>query len=158
MIRRATIVAVGRLRGWAAEGCEDYLRRLRRYFPVEVIEVAEADMNRLGRGEALREEAGRLLRRLPADAHVVALDRKTGRRYGSEELARRRLEPLAVSGRGHVAFVIGGPLGLAPEVLERADERWSFGEITLPHALARVVLLEQLYRAVKILRGERYHW
>ncbi|BBL79144.1 ribosomal RNA large subunit methyltransferase H [Rubrobacter xylanophilus] len=158
MIRRTTIVAVGRLRGWAAEGCEDYLRRLRRYFPVEIVEVPEADMNRLGREEALREEAGRLLRRLPGDAHVVALDRESGNPYTSEELARRRLEPLAVSGRGHVAFVIGGPLGLSPEVLRRADERWSFGPVTLPHALARVVLLEQLYRAVKISRGEKYHW
>lgn len=54
--------------------------------------------------------------------------------------------------------VIGGALGLAPELLRRADERWSFGPVTLPHALARVVLLEQLYRAVKISRGEKYHW
>ncbi|QYJ14931.1 Ribosomal RNA large subunit methyltransferase H [Rubrobacter xylanophilus DSM 9941] len=158
MIRRATIVAVGRLRGWAAEGCEDYLRRLRRYFPVEIIEVPEADMNRLGRREVLAVEAERLLRRLPEGAHVVALDRESGRPYTSEELARRRLEPLAASGRGHVAFVIGGALGLAPELLRRADERWSFGPVTLPHALARVVLLEQLYRAVKISRGEKYHW
>lgn len=158
MIRRATIVAVGRLKGWAAEGCEDYLRRLRRYFPVEVVEVAEADINRLGREEALAAEAERILRRLPEGAHVVALDRESGSGYTSEELARRRLEPLALSGRSHVAFVIGGPLGLAPEVLQRADERWSFGPVTLPHALARVVLLEQLYRAVKISRGEKYHW
>jgi 23S rRNA (pseudouridine1915-N3)-methyltransferase len=57
-----------------------------------------------------------------------------------------------------VSFVLGGPLGLSPKVLSRADERFSFGRITLPHALARVVLLEQLYRAVKIERREKYHW
>ena len=57
-----------------------------------------------------------------------------------------------------MTVVLGGPLGLSPQVLDRADEVWSFGEITLPHALARVVLMEQLYRAVKIDRGEKYHW
>jgi 23S rRNA (pseudouridine1915-N3)-methyltransferase len=65
---------------------------------------------------------------------------------------------LGVSGRSDLAVVIGGPLGLSRAVLSRADEAWSFGEITLPHALARVVFLEQLYRAVKIERGEKYHW
>ena len=158
MIRRATIVAVGRLKGWAADGCDDYLHRLRRFFPVEVVEVPEEDINRRSREEVLAAEAARLTRRLPPGAHVVALDRESGKQHASEALARRRLEPLAVAGRGHVAFVLGGPLGLAPEVLDRADEAWSFGAITLPHALARVVLLEQLYRAVKIQRGEKYHW
>jgi 23S rRNA (pseudouridine1915-N3)-methyltransferase len=158
VIRRATIVAVGKLRGWAAEGCEDYLKRLRRYFPVEVIEVAEEDMNRRNRQEVLSAEAGRLLKRIPDDAHVVLLDREQGKQYPSEALSRRRLAPLALEGRSHVAFVLGGALGVAPEVAERGDETWSLGSITLPHALARVVLLEQLYRAVKIDRGEKYHW
>ena len=157
MIRRATIVAVGRLKGWAAEGCDDYLERLRRYFPVEVVEVPEEDMNRRSPEEVLTAEGERLLKRLPAGAHVVALDREKGKPLSSEELARK-LSSLGVSGRSHVVFVLGGPLGLSPEVLGRADERLSFGPITLPHALARVVLLEQLYRAVKIGRGEKYHW
>lgn len=158
MIRRATIIAVGKLKGWADEGCEDYLKRLRRYFPVEVIEVAEADMNRLSPQEVLDAEAERLSKRIPAGTHVIALDREDGKQYPSEALARRRLGPLAQAGRSHIAFVIGGPLGLAPRMLDMADEAWSFGEMTLPHALARVLLLEQLYRAVKIHRGEKYHW
>ena len=157
MIRRATIVAVGRLRGWAAEGCEDYLARLRRYFPVEVVEVPEEDMNRRSAEEALAAEGDRVLKRIPAGAHTVALDRERGKQLSSEELVRK-ISSLGVSGRSHVAFVLGGPLGLSPEVLERANERLSFGPVTLPHALARVVLLEQLYRAVKIGRGEKYHW
>jgi 23S rRNA (pseudouridine1915-N3)-methyltransferase len=157
VIRRATIVAVGRLRGWMAEGCDDYLTRLRRYFPVEVVEVPEEDMNRRTAEEVLAAEAQRLLKRLPDRAHVVALDRERGKSLSSEDLARK-LDSLGGSGRSHVAFVLGGPLGLSPGVLDGADERLSLGPITLPHALARVVLLEQLYRAAKIARGEKYHW
>jgi 23S rRNA (pseudouridine1915-N3)-methyltransferase len=157
VIRRATILAVGRLKGWTAEGCDDYLTRLRRYFPVEVVEVPEEDMNRRSPEEVLAAEGDRLLKRLPAGAHVVALDRERGKQLSSEDLARK-LSSLGISGRSHVAFVLGGALGLSPGVLDHADERLSFGPITLPHALARVVLLEQLYRAVKIERRERYHW
>jgi 23S rRNA (pseudouridine1915-N3)-methyltransferase len=157
VIRRATVVAVGRLKGWAAEGCEDYLGRLRRYFPVEVAEIPEEDMNRRLASDVLATEGERLLKRIPAGSHVMALDREKGEPLSSEDLARR-LASLGVSGRSHVAFVLGGPLGLSPRVLSWSDERLSFGRITLPHALARVVLLEQLYRAVKIERGEKYHW
>jgi 23S rRNA (pseudouridine1915-N3)-methyltransferase len=157
VLRRATVVAVGSLKGWADEGCRDYLKRLRRYFPVEIVEVPEEDLNRRKPEEVLAAEAARLLKRVPAGAYVVALDRKDGEPLSSEKLARR-LESLGLSGKSHVAFVLGGPLGLAPEALARADALVSFGSITLPHALARVVLLEQLYRAAKINRGERYHW
>ena len=157
MIRRATIVAVGKLRGWADDGSRDYLKRLQRYFSVEVMEVAEGDMNRRSPEEVLSAEASRLLKRIPSGAYVIALDREKGKVLTSEDLARR-LDALGVSGRSHVAFLIGGPLGLSPELLGEADEVLSFGRMTLPHALARVVLLEQLYRAAKIERGEKYHW
>jgi 23S rRNA (pseudouridine1915-N3)-methyltransferase len=157
VIRRATIVAVGKLRGWAADGSDAYLKRLRRYFPVEVVEVAEEDMNRRPPEEVLSAEASRLLKRIPSGAYVIALDREKGKALTSEDLARR-LDALGVSGRSHVAFLIGGALGLSPELLGEADEVLSFGRMTLPHALARVVLLEQLYRAAKIERGEKYHW
>lgn len=143
MIRRATIVAVGKLRGWPAEGCEDYLNRLRRYFPVEVVEVSS--------------EAWRISKRVPAGAYLVALDRERGEQLSSEELSVK-LSGLGASGHSHVAFLVGGPLGLSTDILNRADARISLGPVTLPHALARVVLLEQLYRAVKIDRGEKYHW
>ena len=157
MIRRCTILAVGRLRGWAAEGCEDYAKRLGRHFPVEMIEVAEEDMNRRSREEVLLAEGERILKRLPTEAYVISLDREKGEQHPSEGLAKR-LEDLGLSGHSNVAFVIGGPLGLSPGVLRRSNELWSFGSITLPHALARVVLLEQLYRAAKIHRNEKYHW
>jgi 23S rRNA (pseudouridine1915-N3)-methyltransferase len=114
-------------------------------------------MNRRPANEVLATEGERLLKRIPAGAYVIALDREKGRQLSSEEFARK-LGSLGVSGRSHVAFVLGGPLGLSQELLEKADERLSLGNITLPHALARVVLLEQIYRAVKIERGEKYHW
>jgi len=157
VIRRATIVAVGSLRGWAADGADDYLKRLRRFFPVEVVEVPEEDLNRRSPEEVLAAEARKILKRIPSGAYVVALDRERGELISSEKLARR-LNSLGISGRSHVAFILGGPLGLSPEVLKRADALVSFGPVTLPHALARVVLLEQLYRAAKIHRGEKYHW
>jgi 23S rRNA (pseudouridine1915-N3)-methyltransferase len=157
VIRRATIVAVGSLRGWAADGADDYLKRLRRFFPVEVVEVPEEDLNRRSPEEVLAAEARKILKRIPSGAYVVALDRERGEPVSSEKLARR-LNSLGLSRRSHVAFILGGPLGLSPEVLKRADALVSFGPVTLPHALARVVLLEQLYRAVKINRGEKYHW
>ena len=157
MIRRATIVAVGSLKGWAADGAGDYLKRLRRFFPVEVVEVPEEDLNRRSPEEVLAAEARKILKRIPSGAYLVALDRERGEPVSSEKLARR-LNSLGLSGRSHVAFVLGGPLGLSPEVLKRADALVSLGPVTLPHALARVVLLEQLYRAAKINRGEKYHW
>ncbi len=157
MIRRATVVAVGSVKGWPDEGCRDYLKRLRRYFPVEVIEVPEEDLNRRAPEEVLSVEATRLIKRIPAGAYVIALDREKGEPLSSEKLARR-LSSLGLSGRSHIAFILGGPLGLSSDMLVKADARVSFGPVTLPHALARVVLLEQIYRAAKINRGERYHW
>jgi 23S rRNA (pseudouridine1915-N3)-methyltransferase len=157
VIRRATILAVGSVNGWAADGANDYLKRLRRFFPVEVVEVPEEDLNRHPLDKVLAVEGAKLLRRVPAGAYVIALDREKGELFASERLAQR-LNSLGVSGHSHLAFVLGGPLGLSPEVLARADAVASFGPTTLPHALARVVLLEQLYRAAKINRGEKYHW
>ena len=145
------------MKGWAADGAGDYLKRLRRFFPVEVVEVPEEDLNRRSPEEVLSAEARKIFKRIPSGAYVVTLDRERGEPVSSEKLARR-LNSLGISGRSHVAFILGGPLGLSQEVLKRADALVSFGPVTLPHALARVVLLEQLYRAAKMNRGEKYHW
>jgi 23S rRNA (pseudouridine1915-N3)-methyltransferase len=157
VIRRCTLVCVGKPKGWAAEASKDYADRLRRYFPVDIVEVAEVDMNRRSHNEVLSSEGENILRRLPNEAYVISLDREKGKQHPSERLALE-LEDLGATGRSHVAFVIGGPLGLSPHVLQRSNALWSFGTITLPHALARIVLLEQLYRAAKIHRNEKYHW
>ncbi len=147
------VLAVGRLRPALREVADDYLRRLRRYAGVREIEVREA--SRAPTVPAQREEeAARLAARLPAGGRLVALARE-GRSWSSAELARRTDE-WRLAARP-VALVIGGSRGLAPGLLGRAEVRWSLGPLTLPHELARVVVLEQLYRAFTILRGEPYH-
>ena len=104
----------------------------------------------------LEVEARRLLDALVPGAYVVALDRR-GRTLTSEDVAEW-LDRRMVGGDSRLVFVIGGPLGLAPTVLERARERWSLSHLTFPHQMVPVILLEQLYRAFRILRGEPYHY
>ena len=118
MIRRCTIVCVGKPKGWAAEASEDYAKRLRRYFPVDTIEVPEEDINRRSREDVLSKEGDRILKRLPAEAYVISLDREKGKQLPSEKLAEK-LEDLGVSGRSHVAFAIGGPPGPFPRSIAK---------------------------------------
>jgi 23S rRNA (pseudouridine1915-N3)-methyltransferase len=147
------VLAVGRLRAAYREACDDYLRRLARYVRVEEAEVREA--SRAPTVEAQRtEEAERLRARLPGGGTVVALARE-GSLWTSEELARR-MDGWRVAARP-LAFVLGGSHGLSLGLLDSASARWSLGPLTLPHELARVVVVEQLYRAFTILRGEPYH-
>lgn len=152
---RLRIVAVGRLkeRHWR-EAAEEYLKRLGPYARVEVVEVADRDVTG-DEARALEAEAADVLRMIPVGSTVTVLE-IAGRARSSEEFARW-LESLGSSGRPDVTFVIGGAAGLHPDVLARADERFSLGLLTLPHQLVRVVLLEQLYRAFRIIRGEPYH-
>ena len=147
------VLAVGRLRAAYREACDDYLRRLARYARVEEAEVREA--SRAPTVEAQREEeADRLRARIPGGGTVVALARD-GSPWTSQELARR-MDGWRVAARP-LAFVLGGSHGLSPGILASATVRWSLGPLTLPHELARVVAVEQLYRAFTILRGEPYH-
>jgi len=147
------VLAVGRLRAVYREACDDYLRRLARYARVEEAEVREA--SRAPTVEAQRAaEAERLRARLPGGGTVVALARD-GSSWTSEELARR-MDGWRVAARP-LAVVLGGSQGLSRGFLASATVRWSLGPLTLPHELARVVVVEQLYRAYTILRGEPYH-
>jgi 23S rRNA (pseudouridine1915-N3)-methyltransferase len=152
---KITLIAVGRLkeRFWR-EAADEYIKRLGLYSTLRVIEIADRDSGR-NAVHALAEEGADVLRALPSGAHVVALE-IAGKERSSEEFSAH-LDELGLSGRSSVAFVIGGSVGLAAGVLARADERMSLGPMTLPHNLARVVLLEQLYRAFRISRGEPYH-
>ena len=154
---RITVVAVGKLkeRFWA-DACAEYLKRLKAYARVTVTEVADVDLGRAGGVAAARAKEGEaILAALPETAHVVLMAIE-GKQRSSEGLSRR-LDELALSGRSDIAFVIGGSDGVSRAVYDRADETLSFGPVTLPHNLARVVLLEQVYRAFKISRGEPYH-
>jgi 23S rRNA (pseudouridine1915-N3)-methyltransferase len=136
---KVTIVAVGKVKEPFAEADAHYRKLLRRHQPVDVIEVRD-EVNIEGR--------------IPTRSHVIALDRR-GRSLGSKDwaswLSERRIDAQ------DLCFLIGGPEGLSAHTLSLADERLSFGPQTMAHQLARVVLLEQLFRATKILAGEKYH-
>jgi 23S rRNA (pseudouridine1915-N3)-methyltransferase len=119
-----------------------------------MVEIDDRDSGR-DPARALAEEGADILQAVCDGTHVIALD-VAGKQRSSEQFAER-LADLALHGDSSIAFVIGGSVGLSAEVLARADERLSLGAITLPHNLARVVLLEQVYRAFKINRGEPYH-
>jgi 23S rRNA (pseudouridine1915-N3)-methyltransferase len=151
---RLRILAVGRDRsGLFAPAVEEYLTRLGRTLKVELVELPEA-RKYAGTPRASEEEGATILGRLDARERLVALDER-GDQPTSAELARR-LAGWQARGQD-LALVIGGADGLAPAVLERAAERLALSRLTLPHRLARVVLVEQLYRAVTILKGEPYH-
>jgi len=152
---RLTIIAVGRLkeRYWR-EAADEYLKRLGPYATVRAVEIDDRDSGR-DADRALADEGADILRAIPEGAHVITLE-IGGKQRSSEQFAAR-LSELALDGRSSVAFVVGGSVGLSADVLKRADERMSFGAMTLPHNMARVVLLEQIYRAFRINRGEPYH-
>jgi 23S rRNA (pseudouridine1915-N3)-methyltransferase len=147
-----TVLAVGKLRPFYREACDEYGKRLKRYLPFHEVEIRE------GRGttvaETERNEGKRMVEKVPDRAVVVALTRE-GAPWSSTELATR-LEQWNQANRPLV-FVIGGSTGLGRGILDRAEKQWSLGPLTMPHELARVVVLEQLYRAFTILRGEPYH-
>lgn len=154
---KITVVAVGKLKEkfWVA-ACDEYLKRLRPYAKVTVAEIPDVDPARAGGVEtALEREGAGILAAVPEGAHVILMDIE-GKQRSSVDFSRH-LDDLALRGASELAFVIGGSDGVSDAVRARADETFSFGPITLPHNLARVVLLEQLYRAFKISRGEPYH-
>lgn len=155
-----TIVSVGKLKEkfWR-EACDEYLKRLQPYAKTAVREVADIDPAKAGGEAAAVEREGAAicaaLDTLGTQTHMVllAID---GKERSSEDLSAR-LDELMLRGTSDFAFVIGGSCGTSAAVRARADETLSFGPITLPHNLARVVLLEQLYRTQKISHSEPYH-
>ena len=151
---RVRLLAVGRDRsGLYAPAVDEYVSRLARILKFELVELPEAKRH-AGTPQARDEEAATILARLEPRERVVALDER-GEEPTSVELARR-VERWMTRGQD-VALIIGGSDGLAPAVLDRAQERLALSKMTLAHRLARLVLVEQLYRAMTILRGEPYH-
>jgi 23S rRNA (pseudouridine1915-N3)-methyltransferase len=150
-----TVAAVGKLRTphWRAAQT-DYVERVRRYTRLELVEIRDRVGGTLSDEAAMAQEGEDLLSVVAGVPWTIALDAR-GKRAGSVRFARYLHDRIEVY--RDVAFVIGGPVGLAPKVLEACDDRLSLSLMTLPHELARVVLLEQLYRAMTILGGEQYH-
>jgi len=155
------IVAVGRLREkYWQEAAADFARRLRPYTRLETVEVPEAHIKEAAspaeEKKAMQEEARVILDKLKRHSGpIIALDRK-GKTLDSPGLAAG-IHKMLLEGKTQVAFVIGGPLGLAAEVIERADLLLSFSMMTFPHQMMRVILLEQIYRSFRIMHGEPYH-
>jgi len=153
-------ISVGKLKEkYLKSGIEEYTKRLGSYTKITEIEVAdekapeqlsEADMEIVK-----KKEAERILAKISPDAYVIALA-IDGKMKTSEQLAKD-IQSLMTYGRSKIVFVIGGSLGLHDEVLKRADEKLSFSKMTFPHQLMRLILVEQVYRAFRIMKGEPYH-
>ena len=157
---KITVLAVGKIKEKYFTGAvEEYAKRLSRFCRLELVEVAdEKTPDGAGRAQELQiriKEGERILQKLPGSSFVVALA-IDGRMLDSVELSRQ-MERWNVNGISHITFVIGGSLGLSPQVLERADMKLSFSKMTFPHQLMRVILLEQVYRSYMILIGAPYH-
>ncbi len=157
---KITILAVGRIKEkYFTAAVEEYSKRLNRYCHLEIIEVADEktpDKAGMREKELIRQREGERLRRyIREGAYVIALA-IDGKQTSSEGFAEK-LHRLGVQGESHIIFLIGGSIGLEPGLLADASERLSFSEMTFPHQLMRVILLEQIYRAYRIIHGEPYH-
>lgn len=142
------ILCVGKLKEkYWEDAVKEYQKRLTNYCSLEIEEIKE------GRDEA--EEGKNILAKIKPGSFVIALDIK-GNDYSSEELASY-IEDLGIYGKSQLTMIIGGSTGLSKEVLGAADHRLSFSKLTYPHQMMRVILLEQLYRSFKIIRGQVYH-
>jgi 23S rRNA (pseudouridine1915-N3)-methyltransferase len=153
---KCRLIAAGtRLPGWVAEGFREYEKRLRAPLELELIEIPLAARRAGEAAEPARlREGARMLSMLDKKDHVVALE-VSGASRSTEQLAVWLGEKLRAA--RPLAFLIGGPDGLATECRERADESWSLSPLTLPHALVRVLVAEQLYRAMSLMAGHPYH-
>lgn len=155
-----TVLCVGKLKEkYWTDAVAEYSKRLSSYCTLKIDEVKEArlpDNAGPAEEEAVKETEGReILRRIDKDAYVISLEIK-GKELSSEQLAAH-IDRLGIEGRSNVVLIIGGSLGLSPVVSARADMKLSFSPMTFPHQMMRVILLEQIYRAFKINRGEKYH-
>ncbi|WP_312125062.1 23S rRNA (pseudouridine(1915)-N(3))-methyltransferase RlmH [Lysinibacillus boronitolerans] len=155
-----TIVSVGKLKEkYLKMGIDEYVKRLSGYAKMDLVEVPdEKAPEQLSEAEmdiVKKKEGERILAKISPDAYVIALA-INGKMKTSEQMAAD-IESLMTYGKSKIAFVIGGSLGLHEDVLKRADEQQSFGKMTLPHQLMKLVLVEQIYRSFRIMKGEPYH-
>jgi 23S rRNA (pseudouridine1915-N3)-methyltransferase len=155
-----SIITVGKLKEkYLKQGIDEYLKRLTAYAKVEIIEVPDEKapeiLSETEMEQVKDKEGERILAKIHPDTHVIALAIQ-GKMKTSEELADT-IDKLGTYGKSKIAFVIGGSLGLSKAVMDRSNESLSFSKMTFPHQLMRLVLVEQVYRAFRINRGEPYH-
>lgn len=154
------IITVGKLKEkYLKQGIDEFVKRMSGYAKLEIIEVADEkapeELSAAEMEQVKQKEGERILSKISQDTHVIALA-INGKMKSSEELADD-LDKLATYGKSKIAFVIGGSLGLSDEVLKRSNEKLSFSKMTFPHQMMRLILVEQIYRAFRINRGEPYH-
>lgn len=154
------IITVGKLKEkYLKDGIAEYLKRLQRYATVEIVEVAdEQTPDGASEAEELQikaKEGQRIQKYIKDDTYLIALAIE-GTMFTSEQLAEK-IEQLGLAGKSHITLVIGGSLGLDAGILKRADLLLSFSKLTFPHQLMRLILVEQLYRSYRIIKGEPYH-
>ncbi|NSP33640.1 23S rRNA (pseudouridine(1915)-N(3))-methyltransferase RlmH [Enterococcus faecalis] len=154
------LVTVGKLKEkYLIQGINEYLKRLNSYAKMEIIEVPdEKAPEKLSDAEMLQvkeKEGQRILGKINDNEYVFVLA-INGKQLSSEEFSKE-IEQLGISGKSNLTFVIGGSLGLSDSVLQRSNQQISFGRFTYPHQLMRLVLVEQIYRGFRIMKGEPYH-
>ena len=159
-IMKITILCVGKVKEkFYRDAIDEFSKRLSRYCKLEIIEVSDEKTDEQASENEIRlvkeKEGERLFKNIKDDAYVVTLC-IDGKQLDSEELSEK-IEKLGIQGTSHIYFVIGGSLGLADEVIKRADYKLSFSKMTFPHQLMRVILLEQIYRSYRIMNNEPYH-
>lgn len=157
---KIAIIAVGKLKEkYLKQGIEEYLKRLSTYAKVDITEVADEkapeNMSEAEMQEVKRKEGERILGKIGQDTYVITLE-INGKILTSEQLAAK-MDELATYGKSKIAFVIGGSLGISEAVQKRSDLALSFSKLTFPHQMMRLILLEQVYRGFRIMRGEPYH-
>lgn len=154
------IIAVGKVREkYMMEGIKEFSKRLSRYCKLEIIEVQDEkapEKLSIKQMEIIKEREGkRILCKIPSNGHVIILD-IDGKNLSSQELSDK-MDQLMVDGVNDIVFIIGGSIGLSREVIAKSDFKLSFSKMTFPHQLMRMILLEQIYRGFKIMKGEPYH-
>ena len=157
---KITVIGVGKIKEkYFTDAIKEYAKRLSRYCKLEIVEVADEKTpdgaSDLVVSQIKDKEAERMEKYLPDSAYVIALAIE-GKKLTSEKLAEK-IDTLGITGTSHLVFLIGGSLGMSDRLLKRADYLLSFSDMTFPHQLMRVILLEQIYRSYRIIHGEPYH-
>ena len=158
---KISIVCAGKIKEkYLKDGIAEFAKRLKPFTQLEFIEINEEKMkdnpSPAEKAAVLKTEGERLLKKVPAGSYLIVLD-VIGKDISSEELSAK-IDKLGLKGQSHITFLIGGAFGLSEQIRRRANERISFSRMTFTHQMIRLLLVEQIYRAFKISRCEKYHW
>ncbi len=154
------VIGVGKIKEkYMVDGIKEYSKRLSRYCNLEIIEVedekAPENLSEKEMAAIKSKEGARILSKIPQNAYIISLVIE-GKQLSSQELSEK-IEKLMIDGINNITFIIGGSLGLPNEVINKSNFKLSFSKMTFPHQLMRMILLEQVYRGFRIMKGEPYH-